>query len=193
METSMRARKTSRAFSFFLLWKPTYSATVPLYLDGNRENVYVELEALGQGSFPQLSFDLCEVTLPSVPLDVESQATFHVVNNGYDNLELSHRFFDPSKFAHRVQGSDVVENYDSQCFHRVGRRRLVVQSRRRILGSKRCKVSDNKRAQTSMVKPTDRSTLGKSESCYFCIIAAVDPTDGHPVARAGSDLRYLSL
>jgi len=78
--------------------KVTYSATVPLYLDGNRESVYVELEALGQGSFPQLSFDLCEVTLPSVPLDVESQATFHVVNNGYDNLELSHRL--PTDTSH---------------------------------------------------------------------------------------------
>ena len=39
----------------------------------------------------QLSFDVPEVVLPPVPLGVQSRAVFHVINTGYDYLELRHR------------------------------------------------------------------------------------------------------
>ena len=71
--------------------KRGYSATVPLYLDGNREKAYVELEPSGQGTYPFLSFNMREVTMPPVPLGVQSQMTFRIQNNGYDNLELQYR------------------------------------------------------------------------------------------------------
>ena len=41
--------------------------------------------------FVQLSFDTREVVLPAVPLGITSRAVFHVINTGYDFLELRHR------------------------------------------------------------------------------------------------------
>lgn len=46
------------------------------------------LQVAGQGQFPRLTFDMRECVLPPVPLGVKSKATFSILNNGYDNLEL---------------------------------------------------------------------------------------------------------
>ncbi len=57
----------------------------------NSSEPYTTLEVLGQGQFPRLSFDMRECVLPPVPLGMRSCATFRIVNNGYDNLELKYR------------------------------------------------------------------------------------------------------
>ena len=53
--------------------------------------VYLQLELRGVGMHPRLTFDREEVVLPVVPLGVSSKAVFHVVNEGYDNLELQYK------------------------------------------------------------------------------------------------------
>ena len=51
----------------------------------------LSLELAGVGRQPQLRFDTDHVLLPAVPLNIESSATFRVVNDGYDNLDLTFR------------------------------------------------------------------------------------------------------
>ena len=51
----------------------------------------LSLELAGVGRQPQLRFDTNHVLLPAVPLNFESSATFRVVNDGYDNLDLRFR------------------------------------------------------------------------------------------------------
>ncbi len=45
----------------------------------------------GVGQYPRIAFDVRECLLPPVPLGLRSTATFFVINNGYDNLELKYR------------------------------------------------------------------------------------------------------
>ena len=68
-----------------------YEATIPVYLDGDLSAAYLSLEVTGAGQFPRLSFDQRECVLPPVPLGITSRATFSIINNGYDNLELRYR------------------------------------------------------------------------------------------------------
>jgi len=68
-----------------------YSCVLPLYLDENRDRPYLLLTVKGTGIFPHLTFDRPEVLMPVVPLGVKSTCLFHVVNTGYDNLELRYR------------------------------------------------------------------------------------------------------
>ncbi|QDZ22861.1 hypothetical protein HOP50_09g54090 [Chloropicon primus] len=65
-----------------------YRAILPIYLDGNEEKSYVDVEVFGEGKFPGLVFDRHEVVLPPVPIGFKSHATFNILNDGYDNLEL---------------------------------------------------------------------------------------------------------
>ena len=65
-----------------------YRAILPIYLDGNEDKSYVDVEVFGEGKFPGLVFDRHEVVLPPVPLGFTSHATFNILNDGYDNLEL---------------------------------------------------------------------------------------------------------
>ena len=65
-----------------------YRAILPIYLDGNEDKSYVDVEVFGEGKFPGLVFDRHEVVLPPVPLGFKSHATFNILNDGYDNLEL---------------------------------------------------------------------------------------------------------
>ncbi len=39
----------------------------------------------------RLTFDCRECLLPPVPLGMKSTATFYIINNGYDNLELKYK------------------------------------------------------------------------------------------------------
>lgn len=68
-----------------------YEATIPIYLNGDTSKPYLIMEVTGQGQHPRLSFDVRECILPPVPLGMHTQATFHIINNGYDNLELQYK------------------------------------------------------------------------------------------------------
>ena len=48
--------------------------------------------------FPKLNFSVDEVILPAVPLGLKSKARFNLINNGYDQLEVSHQM--PIDSAH---------------------------------------------------------------------------------------------
>ncbi|KAI8473771.1 MAG: hypothetical protein J3K34DRAFT_497953 [Monoraphidium minutum] len=65
-----------------------YEATIPIFIHGDTSAPHLVLELAGVGRFPRLTFETTEVVLPAVPLGVVSRAVFHVVNDGYDNLEL---------------------------------------------------------------------------------------------------------
>ena len=49
---------------------------------------YTSVLLTGVGTTPRLIFDCDEVLLPTVPLGIKSTATFHIRNEGYENLEL---------------------------------------------------------------------------------------------------------
>jgi len=87
-------------------WK-TYETRMPVYLGGDKTRPYMMLEITGQGQHPRLSFDVRECLLPPVPLGTKSWATFHIVNDGYDNLEL--RFRLPADESHIPISIDFPE------------------------------------------------------------------------------------
>ncbi|KAF5834411.1 flagellar associated protein [Dunaliella salina] len=87
-------------------WK-TYETRMPVYFGGNKTRPYMMLEIFGQGQHPRLSFDMRECLLPPVPLGMKSWATFHIVNDGYDNLEL--RFRLPADESHIPISIDFPE------------------------------------------------------------------------------------
>ncbi|XRB21165.1 FAP-47 protein [Pseudoscourfieldia marina] len=66
----------------------SHEAVVPLYLDGEEKKSYLDLELRGQGRLPRLLFDVTEVVLAPTPLGVRTVQRFHVLNDGYTNLEL---------------------------------------------------------------------------------------------------------
>ena len=68
-----------------------YSASLPLYLDGQRDRPYLELSLHGVGMFPSLAFNRHELIFPTVPIGIRSCVRFSVINHGYDNLELKYR------------------------------------------------------------------------------------------------------
>ena len=68
-----------------------YEYKLPLCLEGEKTRPHLTLTLRGCGVFPRLSFDVDEVTLPTVPLGVTSRALFYAINCGYDNLELTYR------------------------------------------------------------------------------------------------------
>lgn len=75
-----------------------FKAHVPMYLDHDLENEYMQLGLKGCGAYPKLTFDCKEVVLPIVPLNTKSVAQFHIINNGYDSLELKYKILlDQSK------------------------------------------------------------------------------------------------
>ena len=51
----------------------------------------LSLELCGTGRTPRLAFDRLQVFLPAVPLGITSSASFRVMNDGYDNLDLKVR------------------------------------------------------------------------------------------------------
>lgn len=76
--------------SFFPTEAVEYTARVPIYLDSQRDGVMMSLFLSGSGCHPRLSFSVPSVSLPVVPLGVESVARFEVLNQGYSRLTLSH-------------------------------------------------------------------------------------------------------
>jgi hypothetical protein len=68
-----------------------YEVSVPVYLDRKRDKCYTEIAMRGMGSSPTLSFDRKEIIMPVVPLGTSTSEVFHVVNEGFDHLELKYR------------------------------------------------------------------------------------------------------
>lgn len=66
---------------------------MPLYLEdqASKERPYLVLVVRGCGVFPRLDFSTQSVALQTVPLGIRSRALFYIMNNGYDDLKLSHR------------------------------------------------------------------------------------------------------
>lgn len=75
-------------FTFTPTQVRSYHATCAVYLDGRQDQRYVDIEVKGIGANPGLSFDRHELVLPPVPLDVPATATFHIINEGYESLDL---------------------------------------------------------------------------------------------------------
>lgn len=65
-----------------------YEAHVNLYLD-SIPDPYMTLTLQGEGTVPRIVFDRREVILPIVPLGITAKATFYVINDGYENVELT--------------------------------------------------------------------------------------------------------
>lgn len=84
-----------------------YEVTVPVFVDGESSDAYLTLEIQGTGQYPRLSFDVRECVLPPVPLGVPSRATFTIINNGYDNLELRYRL--PADEGHQPMKVEFPE------------------------------------------------------------------------------------
>lgn len=68
-----------------------FEFTMPIYVDGNHEKRYLELTVKGSGRFPMILFSEPEVILPIVPLGIQAQAEFFVINSGHDQLVLEHK------------------------------------------------------------------------------------------------------
>jgi hypothetical protein len=90
-------RSTVR-FTFLPEDARAYDAAVPVYLDGMTERPYLMVTMKGVGILPHLTFDRPRVIMPIVPLGVTSKMRFHIVNTGYDNLDLRYRMpIDPQR------------------------------------------------------------------------------------------------
>ena len=68
-----------------------YDAEMPIYLDGNTARPYLMIQLKANGMYPKLNFSCEEVVLPAVPLGLKSKARFEIINNGYDQLEVSYQ------------------------------------------------------------------------------------------------------
>mmetsp|Transcript_18627 Transcript_18627/g.36432 ORF Transcript_18627/g.36432 Transcript_18627/m.36432 type:complete len:3020 (+) Transcript_18627:106-9165(+) len=69
----------------------SFNLPLNLYLDGQEGGPpYLTVPVLGIGTPPMLTFDKKEIVMPTVPLGVESKASFQIHNRGYENLELKY-------------------------------------------------------------------------------------------------------
>ena len=85
--TLEKGQKASVRVSFYPRDNRFYSAVVPIHLDGNN-HASLEFEVKGFGTYPMIAFDVREIVLPTVPLGIKSVASFIIVNQGYENLEI---------------------------------------------------------------------------------------------------------
>ena len=65
-----------------------FERIVPLYVETDPKNPYLEITLKGLGAQPKLNFDRRDVILPIVPLGVVSKCTFRIFNDGYENMSL---------------------------------------------------------------------------------------------------------
>ncbi|KAF8055917.1 CFAP47 [Scenedesmus sp. PABB004] len=70
-----------------------YKGRLPIFLGaaGPGASPYMALALSGEGVQPRLTFDVPECLLPTVPLGVTARGRFTIINDGYDNLELTVR------------------------------------------------------------------------------------------------------
>ena len=65
-----------------------YREKIGLFLGGDTEEPYFQLDLKGSAAHPMLKFDLAEVALPIVPLNIRSSAKVYVSSHGYESLDL---------------------------------------------------------------------------------------------------------
>jgi hypothetical protein len=70
--------------------KQQYKCRLLIFLDGQKDSPYFDLDVSGSGLHPSLRFDRREVFLPPAPPGHPQKVTFFVINHGYDNLNLRH-------------------------------------------------------------------------------------------------------
>ena len=74
---------------------------MPVFIRGGKqrgERPYLTLMLHATAVHPRLTFDRPEVILPAVPLGHTARASFYVINEGYDNLQIQHRLpVDPAR------------------------------------------------------------------------------------------------
>ena len=71
-----------------------FAVAVPVFIRGGKqrgERPYLTLMLHATAVHPRLTFDRPEVVLPAVPLGHTARASFYVINEGYDNLQIQHR------------------------------------------------------------------------------------------------------
>jgi hypothetical protein len=93
VEPSMGTLKPGESVSVAVCFSPAfpiqYDFPLSLFLAGEAADTpYLEVNLHGCGTFPRLSFDVAELVLPVVPLGTKATASFRILNQGYDNLEL---------------------------------------------------------------------------------------------------------
>jgi len=66
----------------------SYEFVIPVYIDDDMSVVYQDISIKGEGAWPKILFDRKQIILPIVPLGFEARATFKIINDGYENLNL---------------------------------------------------------------------------------------------------------
>lgn len=72
------------------------------------QEAYLDCEVQGVGEGAGLYFDRREVVLPTVPLSVVSDVTFHVHNHGFDNCQLRLLFPEGLGFTFTFPDGEIV-------------------------------------------------------------------------------------
>ena len=101
-------------FTFTPLEVRSYAARYAVYLDGNKEQKYMDIMVKGFGSNPSLTFDRKEIIMPPVPLDVTSKMTFFIGNEGYEALDLRYKIAGDGKLPvtlNFVEGQSITTNH----------------------------------------------------------------------------------
>jgi hypothetical protein len=70
---------------------PVGDDDAPPALPPDESRPYLALRMRGQGTVPKLSFDKREIVMPVVPTNVRSRCLFHIINEGYESLEVKYR------------------------------------------------------------------------------------------------------
>lgn len=70
-----------------------YQCHLFIYIDGNKDKPYFELDVTGLGIYPSIKFDRREVFMPPAPPGQPQKVSFFVINNGFDNLNLRHQVY----------------------------------------------------------------------------------------------------
>jgi hypothetical protein len=72
-----------------------YCHKVPLFIFSEEKGTYhqeAEIRLEGEGKYPSLYFNRRELIMPVVPLGIESISMLEVYNEGYESINLKHRF-----------------------------------------------------------------------------------------------------
>ncbi|CAM9334154.1 unnamed protein product [Discosporangium mesarthrocarpum] len=87
-ETRVRVTFTPKSDRDYTFHLPVWLAR---RLPSKGTRPYLKLTLQGFGVYPRLSFSHTEVVMPVVPLHLTSRATFHVINRGFTDMEVTHR------------------------------------------------------------------------------------------------------
>lgn len=87
-----------------------YTKILDIYITGqpSADVPYFSILCRGSGVYPSLSFSARDVTMPTVPLDITSRASFEVLNQGYSALKVDYKLSPP------IMGKVELEFPDGQ-------------------------------------------------------------------------------